>query len=146
MRDTLNRLAGTLILLAAMSAVACPQDAKPAADQHPQGSNPDLAAIRAQSQDFVKAFNQHDAKAVAAFWTEDGEYVSDSGRRFVGRAEIEQGYAAIFELNPEARLQLAIEQLRLLSPVTAIEDGSAVVAPAPAGNPGLLRLRHQCDL
>ena len=32
---------------------------------------------------------------------------------------------------------MAIEQLRLLSPVTAIEDGSAVVAPAPAGNAGI---------
>lgn len=137
MRDTLNRLAGTLMLLAAMNVVAYSQDAKPGADQQTQESNPDLAAIRAQSQAFVKAFNQHDAKAVAAFWTEDGEFISDSGQRFVGREEIAQGYAAIFEINPEAKLQMAIEQLRLLSPVTAIEDGSAVVAPAPAGNAGI---------
>ena len=32
------------------------------------------AAIRKLAADFVKAFDKHDAKALAALWTEEGEY------------------------------------------------------------------------
>ena len=34
----------------------------------------DLAAIRKSSEEFTKAFNEGNAHAVAAQWTEDGEF------------------------------------------------------------------------
>ena len=40
-----------------------------------KASEGDLAAIRAESRAFVAAFNKRDAKAIAALWTVDGEYV-----------------------------------------------------------------------
>ena len=45
----------------------------------------ELDAIRKQSQLFVAAFNKRDAKAVATCWTEDGEFIDDTGRRWAGR-------------------------------------------------------------
>jgi uncharacterized protein (TIGR02246 family) len=75
----------------------------------------------------VSAFNQGDAKAIAALWTEDGEYIDDRGRRFAGRDAIEKGYAEFFTENPGLVIQLAVESLRLVSPNTAIEDGLASV-------------------
>ncbi|MEQ9407654.1 MAG: nuclear transport factor 2 family protein [Fuerstiella sp.] len=92
-------------------------------------SDADRNAIRVQSGAFVAAFNRHDAKAVAALWTEDGEYIDDTGHRFAGREEIEQGYADLFSGNPIAKIEITVESIRILSGVTAIEDGSAVNVP-----------------
>lgn len=93
----------------------------------PQESSPELAAIRAGSKAFVAAFNKGDAKAIAALWTEDGEYIDDRGHRFAGREAIEKAYAEFFTENPSVVIQLAIDSLRLVSPGTAIEDGRASV-------------------
>ena len=98
-------------------------------------SESDLATIRAESEAFVAAFNKRDAKAVAALWTEDGEYIDDTGRRFIGRDAIEEGYSEFFSNSPRVTLRVLIDSLRLLSGNTAIEDGRAVVDPPPVGVP-----------
>lgn len=98
-------------------------------------STGDLAAIRAESQAFVAAFNSGDAKAVAALWTAGGDYTDETGRTFTGREAIEQEYAAFFKANPGTKIRLAIDSLKLLSDSAAIEDGRAVLDPAPAGAP-----------
>ncbi len=95
----------------------------------------DLAAIRAESQAFVAAFNKKDAKAIAAMWTKEGEYVDDLGRRFLGREAIEQAYAEFFANSPKVKLRVMIDSVRLLGHSTAIEDGRAIVEPPPAGSP-----------
>jgi uncharacterized protein (TIGR02246 family) len=100
-------------------------------------SDNEIAAIRAESQAFVAAFNKRDSKAIAALWTEDGEYIDDVGRKFVGRDAIEKGYAAFFADSPKVTIRIMIDSVRLLSESTAIEDGRAVVAPLPDGVPGL---------
>ncbi len=97
----------------------------------------DMKLIGAGSEEFVAAFNKHDAKAVAALWTEGGEYIDDSGRRIAGRDAIEQDYAAFFAENPDAEIKIAIDSVRLLSGDSAIEDGQAVVQPPPPGAPGV---------
>lgn len=98
-------------------------------------SESDLAAIRAESRAFAAAFNRRNAKAVAALWTDDGEYVDDTGRHLIGREAIEQGYAEFFANSPEVTLRVMIDSLRLLSDSAAVEDGRAVVDPPPAGVP-----------
>ena len=98
-----------------------------------QESADEIAAIRAGSEAFVEAFNQGGAKAIAALWTDDGEYIDDTGQRFVGRDAIEKVYAEFFSDMPKSKIQLTIDSLRLLSNDTAVEDGRAVVAP-PEGD------------
>lgn len=97
----------------------------------------DLAAIRDESEAFVAAFNKQDAKAVAALWTEDGEYIDETGHRLAGRDEIEKAYTEFFAANPKAVIHIAIDSLRLVSPSVAIEDGRAVLEPPPAGDVGV---------
>jgi uncharacterized protein (TIGR02246 family) len=104
-----------------------------------RASSPDVEAIRVGSQAFVEAFNKRNAKAVAALWTEDGEYVDDAGRHFAGRTAIEKAYAEFFAGNPGAVIQIAIDSLRLVGPNAAIEDGRAVVEQPPAGAAGVSR-------
>ena len=96
----------------------------------------DLAAIRKSSQDFVAAFDKGDAAAAAALWTEDGDYIDEAGRRFVGREAIQKVYEGFFAEHQGTKIHLIIDSLRLLSPTAAIEDGRAVLNPAPSGSPG----------
>jgi len=127
-------LSSTACLGWAKEPASCPSDDKSPTEQ-PESSQ-DLAAIRAESEALVAAFNKRDAKAIAALWTEDGEYIDDIGRRFLGRDAIAKGYAAFFADNPKVTLRIMIDSVRLLSDSTAIEDGRAVVDPPPAGVPG----------
>jgi uncharacterized protein (TIGR02246 family) len=136
----MTSLALALITLTTQFGLA--QEAAPNAEASPtkkqsDETSPELAAIRDGSQAFVEAFNQHDAKAVAALWTEDGEYIDDSGTTYVGRESIEQLYSAFFAENANVKMRLAIDSLRLLNGNVAIEDGRALVDPAPAGAPGV---------
>jgi uncharacterized protein (TIGR02246 family) len=95
----------------------------------------DLAVIHAASREFVAAFDRSDAKAVAALWTEDGDYTDENGQVFTGRAAIEKEYGAFFDAHPGVKLKLTIDSLKQLSADTAIEDGRAALHPAPAGAP-----------
>ncbi len=86
-------------------------------------SNVELAAIRQAADDFATAFNRGDASAVAAHWTEDGEYISETGVVFSGRKAIEDEYKNFFAANPGQRIRIVIDALRLLSDSAAHEDG-----------------------
>ncbi|WP_254506828.1 YybH family protein [Anatilimnocola floriformis] len=97
----------------------------------------ELQSIRQSSKLFVAAFDKADAKAVAALWTESGEYVDDTGSTFTGRKAIEKEYDRFFTENPGHKITLAIDSLKLLSDSAAIEDGRAILDPAPAGAPAI---------
>lgn len=92
--------------------------------------------IRAEAIEFAAAFNKRDAKAVAAFWTKDGEYIDESGQAFVGRDAIEALYTELFAAS-ESKLQLMPDSIRLLSDSAAIEDGRALVEPPRPGASGI---------
>jgi uncharacterized protein (TIGR02246 family) len=135
----------TLILVALLvsfiSSVNFGQEsAKPPAGQvagaQQDAAEAEIAAIRAQSEAFVAAFNKQDVKAVAALWTTDGEYMDDAGRRFVGRDAIEKGYAEFFTANPKAKIQITIDSLRVLASGVAIEEGRAAAGSPPADAAG----------
>src|SRR5262245_37715471 len=109
-------------------------EAKPAAKSDAAAAvDAELAAIRGTEREFKKAFDAGDAKAVAALWTTNGEYVDEVGRRLQGREAIEKEFATFFTANKGAKITSHIESLRLINAETAIEDGSDVVEPAPAG-------------
>ncbi len=105
--------------------------------EQPAELSSELAAIQKQAEAFVDAFNKHDAKAVAEFWTRDGEYIDDAGQVYEGRKAIEAFYARLFAVSPESKIQILTDALRLLSGGAAIEDGRALVEPAPMGASGI---------
>jgi uncharacterized protein (TIGR02246 family) len=99
-------------------------------DKPKDKTSDDEAAVRKTADAFAKAFDKGDAKAVAALWTEQGEFVGPDGETLRGRKEIEKGYAEFFEKNPKAKLELRIESIRLLGKHTALEEGSVRVTLA----------------
>ena len=92
----------------------------------------DEKAIRATADEFVKAFNAADAKAIGALWAPDAEYTDESGESFQGRAAIEQVYADLFKQHLGAMMTVKIESIRLLGPDVALEKGVARVK-SPGG-------------
>lgn len=97
-----------------------------------QAAEPDAqeAAITKTAEAFVEAFHKGDAKAVAAFWTPDGDYVDLDGRVLKGREAIEKSFAELFAANKGLKLRIDVANLKFPTPDLAIEDGtSAVISP-----------------
>jgi uncharacterized protein (TIGR02246 family) len=101
-----------------------------------QGKIPssDEKAFHDRSQALIAAFNKGDAKAIAAFWTEDGDYMDEGGRRIQGRAAIEQYFQKLFAAGKGAELRIHKTGFRLVRPDLAIGDGVMEVIP-PGGGP-----------
>jgi uncharacterized protein (TIGR02246 family) len=85
----------------------------------------DEAAIRKTTSNFVKAVQEGDAKAVAAFWTEEGEYIGEEGTTIRGRAAIEAAYAKALARDKKLKVEMTIESIRFPSKDTAVEEGYA---------------------
>ncbi len=126
-----------ILLLAAQFSGAGLAQEVPRGRDKPAAQNPELEAIHGASVAFVDAFNRGDAKAVAALWTEGGEYIDEAGSIFKGRAAIEEEYARFFAEHPGVKIRIAVEALRLLDPNAAIEDGRAVVESDSGGTTGM---------
>jgi uncharacterized protein (TIGR02246 family) len=117
--------AGVLCRLPAQEAPP-PRGAGSAADKAGKVSQeaPEATAVRQQTAAFVAAFNKGDAKAAAAFWMPDGEFIAPDGNTLRGRKAIEIGYAEFFKKNPKASLELHPESVRLFGHHSAVEVGT----------------------
>jgi uncharacterized protein (TIGR02246 family) len=83
----------------------------------------DEKAIRATADEFVKAFDVADAKAIAALWTEQGEYENDDGTILCGRAALKASFAAHFKAHPAGKMEIKVESIRFPSRDIAVEEG-----------------------
>lgn len=84
-------------------------------------------AIQSTSAAFKEAFDQGNAKAVASFWSPEGEYIDAKGMRLVGRPAIEKAYETYFKQNKNAKIQVAIDSVRQIGNNLAIEEGRTAV-------------------
>ncbi len=90
-------------------------------------NSPDDQAIRQTVAAFTKAYNAHDAKALAALFTTDAEIVGERGNVSQGRAAIERAFAGLFGDYPKTQIEIAIGSIRFLGAGVAIEDGFSTV-------------------
>lgn len=108
-------------------------DAAPAAQNAEKKSAPksDEQAIRATVESYEAAYNRGDAKAVAAHWSDAGEWISPSGERFQGKQAIEKEMQALFAANKGVRIEVMRPSIRVVSPDVAVEEGTVrVIRPA----------------
>jgi uncharacterized protein (TIGR02246 family) len=101
-------------------------------------------AIRGVAQAYVKAYNAHDAAAIAGLFTTDAQIVDAEGHAMQGRADIQQVFAGIFQEFPKATTSVTIHSIRYLSPSLAVEDGTAtvVLVPNEPGEPNRYTVVH----
>src|ERR1700722_1820814 len=84
----------------------------------------DRDAIAKAARNFVTAFEKGDAKAIAAHWTENGEYIADDGTAIRGRTAIEDDYADQFaKRKGTVKVDIDVDAIRFPSRDTAIEEG-----------------------
>ncbi len=86
---------------------------------------PDEVSIRQAIASYIDAFNKADAKAVAAHWSENGEFITPDGRIFQGRDALTQNFAGYFEKTKNVKIELDVLDIRFLSPGVAVEEGVA---------------------
>ncbi len=92
--------------------------------------SPEIAGLQQAAADFVIAYNNKDAAAIAALFTENGEMTNLTGDESTsGRAEIKARYDEVFAGKdvPEAAVEVA--SVRLVAPNLAIEDGTFHLDP-----------------
>lgn len=92
-------------------------------------------AIGRLAAKYAAAFNKGDAKAVAALWTPQGDYVGPRGELFKGPEAIEKAFARFFAQNPRVRLKTNITSIRFVGTDVAILDGIPEVTPPLQGPP-----------
>jgi uncharacterized protein (TIGR02246 family) len=100
-------------------ATATAAEAQAAADDRPA----DRADVQKALDAFAAAFRKGDAKALAATWTAEGEYVSEDGTTFSGRPALEKAYSEYFAKNPDNALEVEVESIRFPSKDNAVVEG-----------------------
>lgn len=110
----------------ARTAAAQPAEAKPA-----EGVDPATLAIEANADAFVKAYNAHDAKAVAALFLPEALVYDDDAKSIEGRDSIEATFKAIFEENPKIKIELGISTIDMIGKSLAVEVGLSQTTQSP---------------
>jgi uncharacterized protein (TIGR02246 family) len=103
-----------------------------------ESASSDEQDIRALQQSFTAAWDRADAKALAAFFTEDGDLVTPDGMVLERRDGIESFYAAVFAQGyAGSHGQGHLVRFQFIKPDVALADGewSIVGAHTPAGKP-----------
>jgi uncharacterized protein (TIGR02246 family) len=100
---------------------------KPVVERAP---TPDEEAILKNAEGFIAAFHKGDAKGLAAFWVDNGDYTDITGRLLKGRGAIEEAFVGLFAENKGLKLRIDSHSLRFLTPDVAVEEGvTSVIAP-----------------
>jgi uncharacterized protein (TIGR02246 family) len=83
----------------------------------------DKLAIDKLTRETIQAFNNRDAAAIAALWTDDGEFIRNDGEPIRGRAEIRKAYAEYFKaLKFKPKMEVENDGLRFPSADTAVTE------------------------
>ncbi len=127
-----------MIWMAAV-ALAVGLSARPSSAADPIDNAKEEAAIQKTAEEFAEAFNKGDAKALAAFFTEDGDMIDQEGHQVKGRKAIEELYAKLFAETKGAKLHITITSLRVARPDLALEDGLTEVTSPDGGPPSAAR-------
>jgi uncharacterized protein (TIGR02246 family) len=107
----------TLVAVVVPGGVASAQEGTTRDPEHEH----DRQAVVKLSQDMVRAFGQRDAAAMAAHWTEQGEYIQNGGQPIRGRGEIEKGYAEFFKtIKGEQKVEVQLDTVRFPSAAVAL--------------------------
>lgn len=89
------------------------------------------AAVTESAKRFVAAFNKHDAKAVAAGFTANAEFITENRDVLRGRDAIEKHFAAAFAQAPKSVGKIHVETARLITSNVAVEEGVVELIPYP---------------
>ena len=108
-----------------------------AADQPAEPSPTAVAEIKAMVGDYLRAFNRHDSLRAAAHWSDSADNTNlASGEITRGRAAVEEVFAALFEEETGATIDIDVVSIRLVrSDVAVVDAVSSLSFPDTANSP-----------
>jgi len=101
--------------------------AAPMRAQAPAASSVDESRVVAVIQNYVKARNARDPKAIEALFTADADQYTTAGEWRRGREHVVPGTARSTNQNPGIR-SIALAGVRFITPDVAIADGTYTIA------------------
>lgn len=102
----------------------------PAAEDEPAA----LQKIVVESAEkYAQAFADRDAKAMAAMFTVEAEYVDSDGVVFHGRGAIEAEYVAQFAAGAAGKVEIELVSIRPIAPGILTEEGISTFIPKEQG-------------
>ncbi len=118
----------TTTFLASLSITLASASGALAATENPaSGDSPEKVAVQKLDREYEAAYAKGDAAALAGFFAEDAENITEEGNVLRGRAEIEQSLSKGLKANKGAKLSIELESVRLLTPEVAVEKGLSTV-------------------
>lgn len=99
--------------------------AQPAKPDTPKSS--DEADVHKTLEAFVNAFNENDAKKLAATLTPTVEYIDDDSNRIEGGTAVVEMLGKFFAANKGAKIQITPEGARTIAAGVVAEDGDSVI-------------------
>ncbi len=106
---------------------------KAALKETPFSRRAEERAIRKTCQDYTEAFNKGDLDALVGFWTEDAEYIPETGAVQQGRAAIRRLLKKALAEHKGSKQSVKVRSLRFIKPDVALEEGT-VFMTSPEGN------------
>ncbi len=97
-----------------------------------EATDGEIATVQAISESLVAAYNAGDAEKLAACFTPKAELVDDAGNIYRGLEEIGAIFKAFREKFPTAKMELAVDSIRLAGEMLAVEDGTRTVTTEEA--------------
>ena len=101
-----------------------------------QSANPTANPLQKAVATLQDHFNRGDAKALAACWTTDGDFIGSTGERLVGRQSIEKAFEKFLAEHKGSKIALHVTDHRLLSDAVALVDLVAEMQPARENREG----------
>src|SRR5262249_42112414 len=93
----------------------------------PEKAEEERAAIRKRIDAFSAAYNKGDLDGVMAPWTEDAEFINESGKAFRGKERIRLLLKKALTASAGGKQTVKVTSLRFVKPDVAIEEGEATI-------------------
>jgi uncharacterized protein (TIGR02246 family) len=97
----------------------------------------DETTLRKNIEMWAQQYNDHDAAALAAWYTKDCVYITPTGLALVGPEQIHHYFDTSFKRSPGVGITVRIDELRMDRPDLAVARGTFEVTNVvdPAGKP-----------
>jgi uncharacterized protein (TIGR02246 family) len=105
------------------------------AQNRPNATEADSAAIKKVCADFSENFSRHDAHGVAMTFAEDADFTNMRGNHSHGRKDIENWFASLFRGNLKESLRTdTVKSIRFFPPELAVVDADTVITESKAAD------------